>query len=211
MNKKMINVLVFVFALLLGSMAISAQDEDKNTIALTGVYARRSVDVKLPEGGDFRYDADNDSIGGEFSYMRFPFKYLGIGMEGGVTFHNKSTAGTTSCGTGCTVVSRGTSKVALGYANYVMQLQRRKGIFQPFINGTIGVQRGDFGGVTRTNGGAIQIGDGGTQFVYGGGGGFDIKVGKKVYWRTGLAVTQAFGGDTKQVDVKVKTGLAFQF
>lgn len=197
--------------LLILTVPVLAQDEDKNAIFVGGVYARRDVELRLPSRSFFDYNADQDSIGWEFQYMRFPVKILGIGIEAGATFHNKSVAGVTSCGPGCTITSTGTSKVALGYANYAMQLQDRNGAFQPYVKGTLGVQRSDFGGITYVAGvGNVNV-HGGSQFTYGGGAGIDWKVGKKTFLRTGMSATQAFGGDTRQVDLKAVAGLVFKF
>jgi hypothetical protein len=97
----------------------------------------------------------------------------------------------------------------LGYANYLVQLQHRKGRFQPYVKGTIGAARSNFGGLTFANGRGL-VGSG-NQFTYGGGAGLDIKLGKKTKWRTGFAVTKAFGKDTGQLDAKAVTGLVFDF
>jgi hypothetical protein len=188
-----------------------AQDRPKNVVAVTAVYNRADVNIKNLQGETRGYDAARDSIGGEFTYVRFPAKYLGIGIEAGVTFHNQDVSGVVSCGPGCTITNSGTSKVARGYANYAMYLQDTKGTFQPYVKGVVGIQRGNFDGVTFVPSGA-QI-SGGSSFIYGAGAGIDLCFGSKkgTCWRNGVTVTKGFNSDITQANVLFQTGLAFKF
>lgn len=203
MFKKVIGLSLAIMALTAG---VFAQAEDKNDLAVSGVYMRRDMDVKNINADTFKYDAAKDSVGVEVAYTRFVNKFLGVGMEAGATFHSQDVTGT-SCGARCT--KNGTSNVALGYFNYVMVLQKRSGKFQPYVKGTIGAARSDFGGTTITPTGGV-VGPG-NLFMFGAGAGVDIKVGKKVYLRSGLAFAKGINKNTSQIDVKATTGLVFKF
>jgi hypothetical protein len=204
-----------IFSLAIAMIALSSVlAQEKNVIAVTGVYNREAVNIKTVQGEKFAWDAARDSIGGQFEYTRFFAGPLGIGAEAGVTFHNKQLEDVTiGCGTGCTATSAGkVSKVAKGYFNYAMVLADRKGTFQPFVKGVVGLKNGNFGGATFGPGGSVSVRRG-SSFVYGGGAGIDLcfTKSKRTCWRSGLTLTRAFNKDTSGWDATVQTGLAFKF
>lgn len=211
----MLKQITFAVLMIAFTSTLFAQDAPKNVIAVTAVYNRENVNFKNIQGESFAWDAARDSIGGQVEWTRFFGKSpFGIGMEGGVTFHNKQLEDVTvSCGPGCTATSAGKiSKVAKGYFNYSMTVAKRSGTFQPFAKGVVGLKNGNFGGISAGPGGTFSVRRG-SSFVYGGGAGVDLCFGasKKTCWRTGLTLTRAFNSDTSGWDATVSTGFAWKF
>lgn len=206
--RRIFSTVMLLTFMLLGAAIVMGQDE-KQSFTATGVYLRKDNKLEKPTGEDFKYNAQRDSVGFEVAYDYAVTKYLAIGMQGGATFHNQSAPGVINCGSGCVATKQGNSKVALAWADYYMQLQRRKGTFQPFIKGTIGPARADFGGITAGPGGFV--GRSANMFTYGAELGSDVKVGKATYLRLGIAAKQLIGGDSRQFDLGLKGGLSFRF
>lgn len=202
---------ILLIAIAFAMTAIAQSDPPKNVIAVQGVYNREGVTLKNIRGEEFKYDADRDSVGFEVSYTRFLGKSpVGIGMDGGVTFHNKDVGQRVPCGAGCFVTNEGTSKVAVGFFNYKFVLQDRKGSFQPFAAALAGIQRGNFDGVSSGPGGSFRVG-GGSTFVFGGEGGLDVKLGKGVFLRPSVTAVRGINRETESWHVRPKIGLAFKF
>lgn len=193
------------FIVTLLTIAAVAQKDD---ISVQVSYLRQDVEFKLPNRSDFKYNRDRDAVGFEASYVHFPWKYVGVGIEGGALFHSKSLNQVTSCGPGCTVESRGTSKVALAHASYLVQIQKRSGKLQPYFKGTVGFSRSGFGGTVFA--GTTTSVKTGTLFTYGAGAGLDFKIGKKVFWRTGAAFTKGFNEDTSHFNLRIGMGLVWR-
>lgn len=206
---------IVMIALTSAIFAQQSSDPPKNVLAVSAVYNREGVTFENVKGERFAWDAARDSVGGQVEYTRFLGNSpVGVGMEGGVTFHNKQLEDVTvGCGPGCTATSSGkVSKVAKGYFNYAMTLADRKGTFQPFVKGVVGIKNGNFGGTSFGPGGSVAVRRG-SSFVYGGGAGVDLCFGesKRTCWRSGLTITRAFNKDATGWDAAVQTGLAFKF
>lgn len=213
MFKKMLCATALLLTMYIG--ITFAQDEPtKNVISAGVIYNRQGVDVAIPGRGDFSYDAAKDGFGPYFSYTRFlgnsPF---GIGAETNISLHNKDISGNTySCGQGCVVTEGGDrSKVQTADFNGTLYVQKRTGTIQPFAKGLVGFGKGRFDGTVALNG-AASI-PGGTEYHFGGGGGFDLCFGPKKdkCWRNGLDIIKGFGSDVNTVDVRFRTGFAIKF
>lgn len=188
-----------------------APDPPKHVVEVTATYNRADFNIKNFNGEVRSVDADRDSPGFNVSYDYYPTSSpLTVGMSTGASFENRANNEVYSCGPNCVATNGGTSKVAKAYFQYQMGLAKRTGVFQPGVAGVIGVDRGDFGGVTFTGNNLVRIG-GGSRFFYGAQGHVDIKLAKHAFWRTGVKVTNAFNTDVSQLDVQAKTGLAFKW
>lgn len=208
MFKKILCATALLLTMLIG-LVITSYGQDKQSITVSGVFLRKDNKVELPNGNDFKFNPARDSFGAEFAYDYAVHPNVAIGIQLGATFHDQQVNKTYSCGTGCVATKSGDSVVALAWADYYVKLQRSKGTFRPYIKGTIGAARGDFGGVTFSPGGFVS--SSANMFTYGAEPGIGVKVGKKTEWVTGVGFKQLIGGDVKQFDLSVKTGLRWSF
>jgi hypothetical protein len=186
-------------------------DSPRHVVAVTATYTRADFNIKNFQGEFTSVDAERDSPGFDVSYTHFPTSSpLTVGMATGASFENREIDEVYSCGSGCVATNGGTSKVAKAYFQYEMGLAKRTGAVQPAVVGVIGVDRSNFGGVSFVNNNLVQVGSG-SRFYYGAKGLVDFRLGKKVYLRTGLQVTNAFNSDVRQLDVQGQAGLAFKW
>jgi hypothetical protein len=207
----MFKKLTFIVAFLayVGAVNIFAQDAPRQVISVTAVYNRENVNIKNLQGESVSVDYARDSLGGQVSWDFHPARNaFFIGMDGGVTFHNKALDPVTIPIPGGSVTSPGRiSRVAKGYFDYRMGIAKRTGTFQPWIAGTVGIKNGNFG---SRNGFLVRQG---SSFTYGGTGGIDLCFGqsKRKCFRAGVSATKAFGRETQQWDISPQVGFAIKF
>jgi hypothetical protein len=202
---------VIAIAVFASTGAAQSVDPPKHVVSVTATYSRADFNIKDVSGEVRSVDADRDSPGFDFGWTYYPTgSPLTVGASAGASFENRAVNETYSCGQNCVATAGGTSKVAKAYFQYEMGLAKRTGRVQPGIVGVIGVDRADFGGVSFVNNNLARLGSG-SRFYYGAKGHVDFRLGKNVFFRTGLQVTNAFNTDVRQLDVQGQAGLAFKF
>lgn len=207
--------LILLTVLAFASFSFGQDSKPTQALAFTGVYNRENNTLKDINGDAFKYNPAADSIGGGVSWDYHPAKNaFFVGMQAEVTFHNKELEDVVvPIPGGGTIISEGkVSKVAKGAFDYRMGVADRSGVVQPQIAALIGIENGNFGGVSAGPGGLTSARRG-SRFRYGGVVGVDLCGGasKRTCLRTAFQLTKKFNTDTTGWDAAVKLGVVFKF